>query len=114
MKTLEEVEAEKAKLTAQLAELAQQEAEILKKERPTVIARINLDIARYKIKDKDLKFLPEEVEVEARQTAGERPPVQPKYQNPDTGATWSGRGNKPPEWMGPDKSQWHKFLIKKD
>lgn len=35
--------------------------------------------------------------------------VKPKYRNPDTGDTWTGRG-KPPRWIaGKDKDQ---YLIK--
>ena len=35
-----------------------------------------------------------------------RPSVAPKYRNPETGATWSGRG-KPPKWIaGQDRSHF--------
>ncbi|MFP3798451.1 H-NS family nucleoid-associated regulatory protein [Paraburkholderia sp. SIMBA_027] len=37
-----------------------------------------------------------------------RSPVAPKYRDPESGATWSGRG-KPPKWIaGKDRT---KFLI---
>jgi len=35
-------------------------------------------------------------------------PVEPKYRDPKTGSTWSGRG-KPPRWLGDNKDE---FLIK--
>jgi DNA-binding protein H-NS len=35
-------------------------------------------------------------------------PVEPKYRDPATGNTWSGRG-KPPRWLGENKDE---FLIK--
>lgn len=37
--------------------------------------------------------------------------VEPKYRNPETGATWTGRG-KPPLWIA-DKER-DSFLINKD
>lgn len=33
-----------------------------------------------------------------------RAPVPPKYRNPETGATWSGRG-KPPRWVSDAESE---------
>jgi len=33
-----------------------------------------------------------------------RTPVPPKYKNPETGATWSGRG-KPPRWISDAESE---------
>ncbi|WP_322074896.1 H-NS histone family protein [Burkholderia cepacia] len=42
-------------------------------------------------------------------TSAARPPVTPKYQDPKTGATWSGRG-KPPQWIANAKNR-DRFLI---
>ncbi|MFM0062925.1 H-NS histone family protein [Paraburkholderia aspalathi] len=43
-----------------------------------------------------------------RGRSGPRGPVAAKYRDPDSGATWSGRG-KPPSWIaGKDRTQ---FLI---
>ena len=38
-----------------------------------------------------------------------RAPLAPKYRNPETGETWSGRG-KAPRWIDPANKE--KFLIK--
>ena len=38
-----------------------------------------------------------------------RAPLAPKYRNPETGETWSGRG-KAPRWIDPSNKE--KFLIK--
>lgn len=46
----------------------------------------------------------------AKAAARSRASVAPKYRDPDSGSTWSGRG-KPPRWIaGQDRDQ---FLIQK-
>ncbi|WP_454743391.1 H-NS histone family protein [Cupriavidus necator] len=43
----------------------------------------------------------------AKAGAKEKAPLPPKYQDPKTGATWSGRG-RAPAWLGRNRT---KFLI---
>ena len=48
---------------------------------------------------------------QGRSSSGPRPSVAPKYRDPATGATWSGRGL-PPKWIsGKDRAQ---FAIQAD
>jgi len=48
---------------------------------------------------------------QGRSSRGQRPSVAPKYRDPATGATWSGRGL-PPKWIsGKDRAQ---FAIQAD
>ncbi|MGJ0507274.1 MAG: H-NS family nucleoid-associated regulatory protein [Methylocystis sp.] len=35
----------------------------------------------------------------SRDSGGGRPPLTPKFTNPETGDTWSGRGPYPPQWV---------------
>lgn len=104
MSRLEEIEQEKAKLNAELAELAKKEAKILKEERPTIIARINADIARYKINVEDLKFESEGTGTQEAQASRPKTTLAAKFRNPQTGDTWSGRGTAP-KWIreAPDR-----------
>ncbi|UEP39745.1 H-NS histone family protein (plasmid) [Burkholderia ambifaria] len=62
---------------------------------------------------KEIKRLVDEFAFSTREIFGTskvrtRQPVQPRYRDPGTGATWSGRG-RPPAWIdGKDRTQ---FLI---
>ena len=62
---------------------------------------------------KEIKRLVDEFAFSTREIFGTskvrtRRPVQPRYRDPGTGATWSGRG-RPPAWIdGKDRTQ---FLI---
>nr|WP_249181090.1 H-NS histone family protein [Burkholderia cenocepacia] len=62
---------------------------------------------------KEIKRLVDEFAFSTREIFGTskvrtRQPVQPRYRDPGTGATWSGRG-RPPAWIdGRDRTQ---FLI---
>ncbi|WP_080357775.1 H-NS histone family protein, partial [Burkholderia cenocepacia] len=79
-------------LKAQADALAQQAEEARLAELDSVIAAMREQIAEYGI-------TPEQLFGRRRAAAsGERAPVAPKYQDPKTGATWSGRG-KAPQWI---------------
>lgn len=81
-------------------EKLQQEAELLRqKEAAGVLAEIRAKVAEF-------GFTEQEVFGRGR---GLRAPVAPKYQDPKTGATWSGRG-KPPAWIAGAKNR-DRFLI---
>lgn len=94
MKSYKELQAEIKALQAQ-AEKARQT------ELASTIAEIKAKIQEYGITEEDL-FSSEK---KARKTTAT---VKPKYRNPETGDTWTGRG-KPPKWIeGKNKAD---FLI---
>jgi|GEM_PF-4389885 len=111
MSKLNAIDEERAKLNEQLAELEKREAVILEEERPATIARINADIARYKIKAQDLRFEPEgHGTPKQSKTPPKKQQAPAKFKNPNTSETWSGRGT-PPKWMPKDKAEWDKLRI---
>lgn len=82
----------------------QHEAEILRRnELSNAIAQIKMTMAEYGITLADLGFTGK------KKDSMVRAPLAPKYRNPETGETWSGRG-KAPKWIDPDNKE--KFLIK--
>ncbi|HHV7521247.1 TPA: H-NS family nucleoid-associated regulatory protein [Burkholderia orbicola] len=90
-------------LKAQADALAQQAEDARLAELDSIIAAMREQIAAYGI-------TPEQLFGRRRAaTSPARPPVVPKYQDPKTGATWSGRG-KPPQWIAKAKSR-DRFLI---
>ncbi|UXU92230.1 H-NS histone family protein [Burkholderia sp. S-53] len=92
-------------LTAQLERLQQK----IDKEREKAIADAIADI-RAKIDECDIT--PEELGFRpagsAAATAKPKRTLPPKYLNPKTGETWSGRG-RAPTWLGKNRAR---FLIK--
>jgi DNA-binding protein H-NS len=88
-------------LTEQLAKVQAQMQAARAKEMAAVIAQIRAQIAEYGITAEELGFSSKRGR---RAKSGGLPP---KYRNPTTGQTWSGRGRRP-SWLGkrPDK-----FLI---
>lgn len=86
-------------LLAQKEELEKKIAEIQTAERGSAIASVREMIAEYNLTEAEL--------FSARK--GRTGTVAPKYQDPATGATWTGRG-KPPVWIK-DKNR-EEFLIK--
>lgn len=92
MKTYKELQAEIKELQAK-AEKARQ-AELAQ-----AIAEIKAKIQEYGITEVDL-FSP------GKRARKGRAVVEPKYRNPQTGETWTGRG-KPPKWIaGKDKAEY--------
>ncbi|WP_425952956.1 H-NS family nucleoid-associated regulatory protein [Ralstonia pseudosolanacearum] len=91
-KSYKELLAEKEKLEAQVEEARQAEMN-------TVIEQIRTVMAEYGITVEQISGK------RARKKSG---PVPPKYRDPKTGATWSGRG-RAPGWIGKNAE---KFLIK--
>ncbi|AOJ36064.1 H-NS histone family protein [Burkholderia metallica] len=92
-------------LTAQLERLQQK----IDKEREKAIADAIADI-RAKIDEYDIT--PEELGFRSTRAAGAgakpKRTLPPKYRNPKTGETWSGRGRSP-TWLGKNRAR---FLIK--
>ncbi|KWN83019.1 H-NS family nucleoid-associated regulatory protein [Burkholderia stagnalis] len=89
-------------LKAQAAALAQQAEEARLAELENIITKMREQIAEYGI-TADQLFGRRRVSV-----VSARVPLPPKYRDPKTGATWSGRG-KAPGWIAGKKRE--RFLI---
>jgi DNA-binding protein H-NS len=99
-------------LRAQADAIIKQAEKVRKKEIPSVIARIRAAMNAYGITLDDLKS-PTRRGKKGRGKVGKRAPVQPKYRNPKTGETWSGRG-RAPRWLAAEEAKGRKrdsFLI---
>ncbi|WP_080430456.1 H-NS histone family protein [Burkholderia ubonensis] len=91
-RTYQQVKAELEKL--------QQEAEVLRQqEAAAVLAEVREKVAEYGLTEQDIFGRKRSAHI----------PVPPKYQDPKTGATWSGRG-KPPAWIANVRNR-DRFLI---
>ncbi|WP_080429871.1 H-NS family nucleoid-associated regulatory protein [Burkholderia ubonensis] len=91
-RTYQQIKAELEKL--------QQEAEVLRQqEAAAVLAEVREKVAEYGLTEQDI----------FGHKRSARTPVPPKYQDPKTGATWSGRG-KPPAWIANARNR-DRFLI---
>ncbi|CAJ0806301.1 MULTISPECIES: H-NS family nucleoid-associated regulatory protein [Ralstonia] len=95
MATYKELLAQKAKLEEQL-----ESARV--KELQTVIEQVRQVVAEYGLTAEDLGLASRRGRVAAKKAT-----VAPKYRDPKTGATWSGRG-RAPAWIGKNRD---KFLI---
>jgi DNA-binding protein H-NS len=92
-------------LLAQRAELEKQIESARKEALSSAIAQVRAIVAEYELTEEDVfsKKAPR-----AAATGGTTKTVAPKYRDPITGATWTGRG-KPPLWIaGQDRLN---FLI---
>lgn len=90
-------------LKAQAEALARQAEEARLAELDSVITTIREQIAEYGI-------TPDQLFGRRRAAApSARAPIAPKYLDPKTGATWSGRG-KAPHWIADAKNR-NRFLI---
>ncbi|MFA5495372.1 MAG: H-NS histone family protein [Porticoccaceae bacterium] len=98
-------------LDQKLAERDRLEKEIdqlIKQQRKERIAAIRADIARFDLTEDEL------FAERATATGGKRPrakvaaksPVEPKYRDPETGKTWSGRGREPKWMQGRDRDEF--------
>ncbi|BBO60430.1 H-NS family nucleoid-associated regulatory protein [Mycoavidus sp. B2-EB] len=90
-------------LQLQIQQLQAQAQEVRKKELASVIAEIKQKIIDYGLSLSDLGLTKTKPS-----RAGAKAPQPPKYKNPRTGQTWSGRG-KPPHWIAGKSKE--KFLI---
>lgn len=97
-----------AAIEAQINKLKAEADQIRKSEVSGVIARIRDAIAHYGLTAADLGFRTPGAGVAGTRSTAKSGGV-PKYRDPDTGKTWTGRG-KPPTWIAgvADRS---KFLI---
>ncbi len=83
-----------SELKAQIAKLQAQADDARRQEVVNVIAEIKQKIAEFGLSAHDLGF----AEAARRGRPPKKAPLPPKYQDPKSGATWSGRG-KPPKWI---------------
>lgn len=79
-------------LLAQRAALEQKIAEVQREERGQAIAKVRAMMTEYGLSLADIST---RAPAAPRKTSGK---VAPKYRNPATGDTWSGRGLKP-NWL---------------
>ncbi|WP_081062979.1 H-NS family nucleoid-associated regulatory protein [Burkholderia vietnamiensis] len=111
MKTLQELDAKVVDLEQQLKEARKAADARRAEDRAAIINHINERIAEHGIAADELTF--------PRSTKGNKAlpgkplkvtPGKPKYRNPETGTTWTGKGM-PPKWIkeAPDREV---FLIK--
>ncbi len=96
-------------LTEQLAKIQVQVVAAREKEVVAAIERIKQLIAEYDISAEELGLHGErKASRKASHEAARKPAaLPPKYRNPKTGQTWSGRG-RAPEWLGKNRDR---FLI---
>lgn len=93
-----------AELKAQIAKLQAQADEARRTEVANVIEDIRQKIVEFGLSATDLGF-PAGVR---RGRPPKKMPLPPKYRDPKSGATWSGRG-KPPKWIAGKNRD--RFLI---
>ena len=90
-------------LQDQIKQLQNEAEEPRKNELSNAISQIKMTMAEYGITLADLGF------TNKKKTGRVRAPLAPKYRNPASGETWSGRG-KAPKWIDPKNKD--KYLIK--
>lgn len=95
-----------AELKAQIEKLQAQANEARRAELVNVIAEIRQKITEFGLSGSDLGFF----DSPRRGRPPKKAPLPPKYQDPKSGATWSGRG-KPPRWISGKNRD--RFLIEK-
>jgi DNA-binding protein H-NS len=95
-------------LLAQQQELAQQIERVRNETKSQEIARIKAAMAQYGITIDDLAGGGGRTKAGGR-AGGGKGSVPPKYRDPVTGATWTGRG-KPPAWIA-GKTDRTPYLI---
>ena len=89
-------------LTAQLEKLHKEVAIAQQKEIAAVIEEIKRKIVDYDLSAEELGFSVK------RGRQARKAPLPPKYRDPKTGETWSGRG-RPPGWLAGRNKE--RFLI---
>jgi len=90
-------------LRAKAAEILAQAEQVKSEERQKTIDTVRVMIQTYDITARDLG-LDKSVKAKTGPKPGNK--VVPKYRDPASGATWSGRG-KTPKWInGADRSQY--------
>lgn len=96
---------QRRKLEKEILRLQKQAAALEQKQRGPVITDIVRKMREFDITPEDIETAfnrkgrsPAKRAAKTSTASTTRTPVPPKYRNPETGATWSGRG-KPPRWV---------------
>lgn len=85
-------------LLQQREQLEQQIQQARKAEMSEAVAKVRALVTEYDLTQEDV--------FPSSKPKATRSPVAPKFRDPDTGATWTGRG-KPPKWIdGKDRAQY--------
>ncbi len=90
------------------AELKAQAKEVLRRAEEARLTELNAVLADVRIKVAEYELTPEQIFGRVGSRNIRRKVVAPKYQDPNTGATWSGRGREP-GWIRGKKREL--FLI---
>jgi len=104
--------AEKEKIEKEILRLQRKMRSLKTRQRRPVINSIVRSMIEYEITLEDVERAYKR-RVERTRSGGSKLP--PKYKNPETGATWSGRG-RPPRWIVDAEAAGHtrdEFLIEK-
>ena len=88
-------------ITAQIEKLTKQAEQVRAKELETVIAQIHQVMGDYGITAADLGF-----KGSATRNRRKTSSAAPKFRDPETGVTWSGRGRAPSWIAGKDRSKY--------
>ena len=104
-------------IKSRIATLEKQAVALLNKERRAVIAKVTAYIEKYGLMPGELGFRGArgaKAGMRKSKTVATRSVGVPKYRDPDTGKTWTGRG-KPPAWIAATIKEGRKdaFLIDK-
>lgn len=110
---LEPFTAEKEKIEKEIQKLQRKMRSIKTRQRRPVMNSIVRSMIEYEITPEEIERLyKRQVERAKRGTPSKLPP---RYKNPETGLTWSGRG-RPPKWIVEAEGQGRsrdEFLIEK-
>lgn len=111
---------QRRKLEKEIQRLQKQAAALERKQRAPIISEIIRNMREFDISLEEVEIALSRRSRSASQRgektatkAATRNPVPPKYRNPETGATWSGRG-KAPRWVSDAEAQGksrNDFLI---
>jgi DNA-binding protein H-NS len=98
MPTLNELIAQKAAIEKQIAAARQREV-------GDAIAKVQAIVAEYELTASDI-FVGFKAKKSTGKSASKTAKVAPKYKNPETGATWTGRGIAPKWLAGKNKTDY--------
>ena len=92
-------------LLEQQAELTRKIEEARKRELADAVAEVRAIVTKYDLEPRDI-FTPRQLNPTGTRASTKGTKVPPKYRNPLTGQTWTGRG-KAPKWIeGKDRTQF--------
>jgi DNA-binding protein H-NS len=98
MASLKELIAKRSALEKQIAEARQREVK-------EAIASVRAVVAEFDLKPTDV-FPKRKEKAVSRRRAPKAPPAPPKYRDPASGQTWTGRGRAPKWIAGKDRAEF--------